>query len=294
MPRWLSVPLWFIALLACYIVISCGWHAALYNDWVGPLPDSSLSSASFNPFEEDDYPVAVPEQMLNGINQILYDFPGRFRRIDSPLGFSKSSKGKHYFDTNDSYLDFVTAHLRALGEPSLFEREPSDENTYFRFTFVPTSNHPQCFRLTSNSEGKNELVSLQSYGVGGLDTGGIRQRLISLLDPANAEALIAESNDELFWRRISKHDKYYLGPPDSSTWVFERSSPTGYQMVWIKNSFLDCTGIPDLVEQLMTGRYRLSKDHSNLGRRLIEQANFNSSFGVEYNSSELPPRNPFE
>ncbi len=293
-PKWLTIPLWTIGLLTAYVAVSWFWHAKLYYEWVGPFSGSASTSGEPDPFGDPSYPIEIPESLLTGLNKAFYDFPGWYRRATDPFRLRKSPEGKDYFDTNDSSIEHITAHLRGLGEPSLFEREPDDENTYFRFTFVPTFGHVECFRLTTYPGGKNELISLQSHGQGGYTTGKIRQRLISLLDPATAAALIKETKSPQFWNQMTEEEIYYLSGLDGSTWVFELSSPTDYQMMWIDNPFEESDRSADFIQEMNSAGIRLPYDHARLGIRFIERANFGSAFGVESDSGVSPSHDPFE
>ncbi|MGY8642242.1 MAG: hypothetical protein ACKVJU_14260 [Verrucomicrobiales bacterium] len=267
LPKWLAVLLWVVAILGAYVGTSWWWHqTGKWNAWA-----FGNTEGSADPFAD---PTAIPKSIVAFGDRAFYDFPDWYREITHPLRNRKDKKRRPYFRETEYPWYMGSAHLRAMGEPSLFERDESDKTEFFRFTLIPTFYAAQSFRVSKNLDSTIELQATQLDGQGGYYPGETRKQKTTILTNSEFKNLIAESRNPDFWKPITEMEEAYFSGLDGSIWIFESSTPSSQNAVLISNPYLK-EDTPDYHKTgIESGYVRESYPYAKIGTRLLEKYGF--------------------
>jgi hypothetical protein len=134
---------------------------------------------------------------------------------------------------SESHDQWYSKHLRAAGEPSLFEASrsprPPGAATY-RFTWLRSFHHPVVIRVETGSNGEARLIAKELSGHGGYGPGEIRRHMQRKLSPDETRRLgsALAATRLLTW---PARDCSGIIGLDGAHWIVEARDRTGYHLV---------------------------------------------------------------
>jgi hypothetical protein len=150
-----------------------------------------------------------------------------------PIAPEPAGRGCDATGISESKDEWYSRHLRAAGEPSLFEAprspRPAGAATY-RFTWLRTFHHPVVIRVEVERGRRARLVAKELSGHGGYDPGEITRHVERKLSPDEARRLgsVLAATRLLTWPARDCHGLLGL---DGSQWIVEARDRTGYHLV---------------------------------------------------------------
>jgi hypothetical protein len=123
---------------------------------------------------------------------------------------------------------WYSRHLRAMGEPSLWELSQSQMAATYRFLWLRTFHHPVSARLSIATDGSGELVVKVLNGAGGYEPGHLiqdRKITVSKDDVNDFLQLLEKAN---FWSSPTEEG---AGGCDGAQWVMEAAKRGRYHVV---------------------------------------------------------------
>jgi hypothetical protein len=124
---------------------------------------------------------------------------------------------------------WYTGQLKALGEPSLWERSELPSAESYRFLWLRTFNHPVAVRVDVQRDGTALLVTRIASGAGGYQPGKLIVDRKTLLNQGETQRVIARINGLGFWGMPSYSRQ--RGGADGSEWVIEAADHGKYHLV---------------------------------------------------------------
>jgi hypothetical protein len=160
---------------------------------------------------------------------------------------------------NSIVVDHLSAHLKAMKEPSLWKLSQEDRDaTVHRFLWLASGQHPICVRLTRTG-GTFTLHVARHDGPPGLAAGRMSLDKEVKLSPEQGERLIIQLQKTTFWtapvevresRVIAGGDKIVIeGVKDGRYHLVDRVGPTaGESYKGFCRSVLELAGQPDVLK----------------------------------------------
>ena len=126
--------------------------------------------------------------------------------------------------------DWYSKHLRAAGEPSLFERARAGQADVLRFLWLRTFHAPVIVRIEDISEPRPRMIATELSGQGGYAPGTVKRRIDRALTTDEASMLR---------RQLAIHNPLVLpagsdscdAGMDGSQWIIERAADHRYKLV---------------------------------------------------------------
>ena len=97
------------------------------------------------------------------------------------------------------HSDWCSKHLRALSEPSLFQRSKGSSAESYRFVWLRTFHHPVIVRVDIQADGGAELTTKVSNGAGGYEPGKLVENTSRPLTRRQTEKFLATIQKSQFW-----------------------------------------------------------------------------------------------
>jgi hypothetical protein len=157
-----------------------------------------------------------------------------FRASDYfPIAPDPVGRGCDATGISESKDEWYSRHLRAAGEPSLFEAPPSPRPAgaaTYRFTWLRTFHHPVVIRVEVERDGRARLIATELSGYGGYDPGKIARRMERKLSSDEARRLgsALAATRLLTWPARDCHGLLGI---DGSQWIVEARDRAGYHLV---------------------------------------------------------------
>jgi len=124
--------------------------------------------------------------------------------------------------------DWYCQHLKALGEPSVYQKRTKENKTIIRFTWLRTFDHPIVFRLETNNDGSGTLYTKVTNGAGGYQPGVIIKDVTKTIQKQTVSTFITSVENNEFWGLPSRIETSGL---DGSHWIIEYVSNGKYHLV---------------------------------------------------------------
>lgn len=164
----------------------------------------------------------------------------------------KDPAGREYFPKDKD--NWFRPHLRAMGEPSLFEKEPKEMGNQFRFLYLPTFSKPISFR-GFQADGRYYVHVVRLTGKGGYDPGKVELEVnvqITKQEWDTLETAVVRSFKET---NLTDSHLSMMSSHDGSEWILEAKLDGKYffQEVWEADYWTSKDGIEDLKKRENTG-----------------------------------------
>jgi hypothetical protein len=124
----------------------------------------------------------------------------------------------------------VSAELRAMDEPSLFEISQKQDCEIYRFLWLRTFHQPISIRMTINPDGSGDLVAKVMSGRSGYDSGYLITNAESHLVPVEIRLFNEKLLKADFWTLSTRRLKDIYGR-DGATWILEGTKHKTYHVV---------------------------------------------------------------
>jgi hypothetical protein len=150
-----------------------------------------------------------------------------------PIAADPAGRGCDPTGISESKDEWYSKHLRAAGEPSLFEASrsprPASVATY-RFTWLRTFHHPVVIRVEVGRGRGARLIAKELSGYGGYGPGEVRRHRERKLSPDEARRLGSALARTRLLTWPARDCNGLLGV-DGSQWIVEARDRTGYHLV---------------------------------------------------------------
>ena len=130
---------------------------------------------------------------------------------------------------DDFKMQWYSAQLRALKEPSLLELAQNQESECYRFLWLRTFNHPVAVRVNVNRDGSAVLTTKVANGAGGYGPGVLIVNTSRKLTGEEEEKFLSRVNSVGFWSAPNPVDDQT--GTDGSQWVIEGVKASKYHVV---------------------------------------------------------------
>ena len=130
-------------------------------------------------------------------------------------------------DLHDFTYAWYTKHLSALGEPSIYQLSKNKDMKVFRFTLLPSFDHPIAVRIVINQDGTGILYAKMTDGKGGYDPGKISNTVEKKINKDIVKEFLNVIESENFWQLPT--NKEVLGL-DGEQWIVEGLSNGHYHL----------------------------------------------------------------
>jgi hypothetical protein len=135
-------------------------------------------------------------------------------------------------DTNESIVDRYSGHLKALGEPSLWEASKKTKGTVYRFLWLRSFDHPVVVRLTVNGDATGTLVVKVTSGGGGYKPGKLIENRTKKLSKQQTEVFLDRVEELKYWELPSREEKAAnVVNLDGAQWIVEAIKDGSYKIV---------------------------------------------------------------
>ena len=119
----------------------------------------------------------------------------------------------------DEFLSqWYSAALKALDEPSFWERSKSQKEESHRFLWLRTFHHPVAIRIDIKADGSSQLTEKTTSGAGGYGPGVLTKNTSTALTKARTDHFLSEVKKLAFWQIESRPRE--LGC-DGAEWIIE-------------------------------------------------------------------------
>src|ERR1017187_7041429 len=126
--------------------------------------------------------------------------------------------------------NWYSRHLKALGEPSLFQMAKNSKAESYRFVWLRTFHHPVIVRVDINADGSAELTTKVSNGAGGYEPGKLIENASRPLIQRQTEKFLATIKRLQFWELPTNETSEGVGC-DGSQWLIEAVPAGKYHVV---------------------------------------------------------------
>ena len=126
--------------------------------------------------------------------------------------------------------NWYAPHLRAMGEPSLWELSKSQSVESYRFLWLRTFHHPVSARLDLRSDGSAELVVKVLSGQGGYKPGHLTQNRTLKISKDSVDYFLELLNKAQFWTAPTEQEADGVGC-DGAQWIMEGVKTSQYHVV---------------------------------------------------------------
>jgi hypothetical protein len=135
-------------------------------------------------------------------------------------------------DTNESIVDRYSGHLKALGEPSLWEASKKTKGTVYRFLWLRSFDHPVVIRLAVNGDATGTLVVKVTSGGGGYKPGKLIENRTRKLSKQQTEWFLDRVEELKYWELPSREEKAAnVVNLDGAQWIVEAMKDGNYKIV---------------------------------------------------------------
>ncbi|MEO0477015.1 MAG: hypothetical protein AAF085_13740 [Planctomycetota bacterium] len=110
-------------------------------------------------------------------------------------------------DHHEFVVDWYSKHLRAMDEPSLYDRSQDSEAHQYRFLWLPTWGRPVAVRLELSSDGTGLVKSTILDGSGGYEPGNIKSETTATINAEKVKSLLEDIESIKYWSMPTRDDR---------------------------------------------------------------------------------------
>ena len=126
--------------------------------------------------------------------------------------------------------NWYSKHLKALDEPSLFQKSKGSSAESYRFVWLRTFHHPIIVRVDIQTDGGATLTTKVSDGAGGYEPGKLVENTSRPLTQRQTEQFVATIQRLQFWE-LHTHENPETVGCDGAQWIIEGMKDGKYHVV---------------------------------------------------------------
>ena len=206
----------------------------MMKDSIGPLCVTLLACVVVHAADNDSPPAAQVTSFFGGV-----EFPGGSEGFFPPDAFSSGTNSPH------SVVDWYSKHLRAMGEPSVFQSARTESNATYRFTWLRSFHEPVAVRLRVLQDGSGDLHAVMLDGKGGYEPGKIKKTVDTHVKAKDVRIFQQKFDLIEFWNRSIDSSK-----KGCWQWAPVRQS-------WMRIPEMGCDGAQWIMEAAVSNKYNI-------------------------------------
>lgn len=140
-----------------------------------------------------------------------------------PRSFDNDQRGDEFLS------QWYSAALKALNEPSLWERSKSQKEESYRFLWLRSFHHPVAVRVDIKPDGSSEVTVKITSGAGGSAPGDLTKNASTVLTKVQTDRFLSEVKKVGLWQ-IERRLRDQSGT-DGAEWIIEGVRDQAYCVV---------------------------------------------------------------
>jgi len=128
---------------------------------------------------------------------------------------------------SQEWIGLYSKYLKAMGEPSLFDRSKAGFSQSYRFLWLRSFHKPVSVRLDVRNDG-TAIVTVKVGEAPGVSAVGAIQKTTRTLSKREADSFLDQINSEGFWKLPPQEEP--ISGPDGARWILEGVRDSQYHV----------------------------------------------------------------